>query len=330
MQNHAVRIPYLLVLVVCCSWWSTSAAYGDKTTANISTTADLLRQNWIQLRAIDELPQTFRFTTTMSGAYKKAKTTRSGVVYRKGRCVKLTFDQPGEPLVAVRNANYEFSVRQKPNGWVLGPFDVTNGAEFLRNEDKVFTPVLVQCIYPLSTIFESDWEALLSREGHSFRPLEEPDSGGRVLATTRIQESGQGPQAGFWRKRTLLMDPTNKYCVLQCRFYWDDQLRGESIRKVTMRDGRPNCESVSHIVYELGTTTKVTNIETTFSDVQDACNINDDEFYLTGYGLPEPDGFTPPATARSLWLWITVAAAVFACLAIVLFYWSRQHRLTSA
>lgn len=68
---------------------------------------------------------------------------------------------------------------------------------------------------------------------------------------------------------------------------------------------------------------RAAKMTTEFEDMPPADDLG--IFYLSHYGLPEPEGVTVPARPIPLWVWLLSAAGVFAFAAVVLTWLARRR-----
>src|SRR5207247_1699630 len=96
----------------------------------------------------DEASQCFRFTRRAGGTSLKTPETRTGVVNRRGAFVKVSYENLDEPGVIVRNPNYEFEAKRRPQGWLMGRFIELNTGASGKSERSLFERS--KQIHPLS------------------------------------------------------------------------------------------------------------------------------------------------------------------------------------
>jgi hypothetical protein len=321
IKTKAVII-ILLFIILADPLTGLSQAAEPLTLANAK---EFLREAWTQIHNNSEIDQEYHYTTKVSGSSGRQPIDRKGIVKRIDGCVLIKVYDDNAPVVAGRNAHYEFalvSTKEKPNGWTLGPFTEISSPEQKKHEGKYFGFGSYQSIYPLSTIASRHFDSLTKTIPIKFTKIQ-PLPGTLLRLEATIDERPNEQPNDALPQYIFIVDSSRGYCVVDYQMIVNGNMLEQSKRDIDQLNGHLICRKVTYQLFN-PPNNLATDLVTEFSDHQFPGTGVVRECYLSHYGLPEPPGVTPPAP-RSSWPWILGGAAMFFfLLAILLRYFSHK------
>jgi hypothetical protein len=213
--------------------------------------------------------------------------------------------QPGRHELRITNLQYTAELRQskKGDGWVLSELkkDAKDLAERVDQE--------VHC--PWMEVSNMQLNQCLKEESFSFTRIEElaEESKPHLLRAHFEYDASRGETADFVKSGFIDFDPTHCYRPMKYQFNMRSELYEGTVQGTLEYD---NTKAEAIPVLTVLTTREETRSQRkgliaakeiqTFLDLKYNENVPDEEFRLSFYGLPEPQGVVWETGSR-WWLW---------------------------
>ncbi len=271
---------------------------------------------WEEYRAFtDRLQGTVEVTIVNTGAVS----THSRLEFKRNLHCKMALVQsllPGQPRGELHAFNplYGFALTRRTGDapWVLGDLQMGVFKSPFTDDWRVLRSCIVASGVELSELVNLPIFRVL-RAGAV-------QQDGRELCRIDFETQGQ-PPGGNDPRGTLWLDPQRCWTLRHCTLHRHHPGSVEStvdreVRATSAKYPIPvRCEEKTHILYP-----QSGNKDGEWVDEFNLREVSplpgDEEFTLSAFGLPEPMGVKPPERSRA-WLWLLVAAAGLAALAVL-------------
>jgi hypothetical protein len=308
MRQTSCYLHLSLIAAAAVIFTPTVGAQETRNSDHLSIRESLLA-DWKTLETWDEAERSFH--------------TESETLLPDGKTVPRSLTvkmRPGHRLIATPNAlfsrsnDYAFNLLRTDGEWKMNYFTLQPlSPESLSFERGAMTAVDKFSMNPLSA--------------HNLRLRLHELIADVDFVITRVERQKDGLERIEYKHKKaaghMLVDRQNSSIVLETSYRETFEKYGEIAYEIKRQffsersaGNIPRCRTFEHTTRR-ATTNELLGHETLqFSDYSDA-KVADKEFRLSNYGLPEPHGFDYKKRTP-VYLWLLVAAAVFAVIAVAL------------
>jgi hypothetical protein len=312
-EGIACRDPFMIIgigmlsmCIICEKAYSSDSS--------IERTREQLLQGWQKLSNLDRERKCYKA--------RLVESSDSGTVVFESKAsidiadsdrINAIYSRDEGELLYCQNSRYALLATRSVAGrgaWRLGRF-----GEFATGINEPFEEsrslANIPYLFPLS-VFMGRLPEELSQPGqlllHSSRPIADSRL---ELAFTHSRVSKNSTQQTTATSGTMIVDPTRHFVVLDMVLNLPDNKSSHLTRDVSEVGGRLVCAKYAF--------TRVNRSieEFTFSDYVFNSPVDDKVYYLSNYGLPEPQGETRQDLGGKWYFWIGFAAVCFGVVAVV-------------